>query len=68
MKSSSIGNHTVWLAERGVENKGADPSLCSGLVLDDTEETVSKTVVDCLNQGYFICSKGFFHKIKAVKF
>ena len=58
MKSSSIGNHTVWLAERGVENKSADPSLCSGLVLDDTEETISKTVVDCLNQGYFICSKG----------
>ena len=63
MKISSIGNHTVWLDERG-----ADPSLCFGLVLNDTDDTVSKTVVDCLNQGYFICSKGFFHKIKAVKF
>ena len=63
MKLSSIGNHTVWLDERGT-----DPSLCLGLVLDDTEDTVSKTVVDCLNQGYFICSKGFFNKIKAVKF
>ena len=57
MKISSIGNLTVWLDERG-----ADPSLCSGLVLDDAEDTVSKTVVDCLNQGYFICSKGFFIK------
>ena len=65
MKNSSIGNHTVWLDERGVKDKGADPSLCSGLVLDDTEGTVSKTVVDCLNHGYFICSKGFFNKIKA---
>ena len=55
MKISSIGNHTVWLDERDVKNN----SLCSGLVLDDTEDTVSKTVVDCLNQGYFICSKGF---------
>ena len=57
MRKSSIGNRTVWLDERG-----ADPNLCSGLVLDDTEDTVSKTVVDCLNQGYFICSKGFFIK------
>ena len=55
MKISSIGNHTVWLDERG-----ADPRFCSGLVLDDTDDTVSKTLVDCLNQGYFICSKGFF--------
>ena len=62
MKNSSIGNHTVWLDERGVKDKGADPSLCSGLVLEDTEGTVSKIVVDCLNQGYFICSKGFLIK------
>ena len=55
MKNSSIGNQTVWLDERG-----ADPSLCSGLILNDTEDTVSKTVVHCLNQGYFICAKGFF--------